>query len=44
MIFKYDKSEKIGDYIYFYKGDEIIAAYNPFDGFFCKVTFYLKAD
>lgn len=35
MDFKYDRSEKIGDYIYFYNGNKIIAVYNPFVGF-CK--------
>ena len=41
LDFKYDRSEKIGDYIYFYKGDEIIAVYNPFVGF-CRNGVNLK--
>ena len=36
MNIKYDRSEKIGGYIYFYKGNEIIAVYNPFIGFYKK--------
>ena len=38
MSFEYDKTEEIGDYIYFYKGNKIIAVYNPFVGL-CKRTF-----
>ena len=34
--FYYDKSEKIGDYIYFYKDKRIIAVYNPFVGLCIK--------
>lgn len=42
MIFEYDKSEKIGSYIYFYRGNEIIAVYNPFYGFFVREPSNLK--
>ena len=36
ITFNYDKSEKIGDYIYFYKDKRIIAVYNPFVGLYVK--------
>ena len=36
MDFDYDKSEEIGDYIYFYKSGEIVAVYNPFVGLCVK--------
>lgn len=34
MNFVYDKSEKDGDYIYFYKDEKIVAIYNPFVGLY----------
>ena len=39
MEFDYDKSEKVGGYIYFYKNGEIIAVYNPFVGLRVKKEF-----
>lgn len=33
----YDRSEKVGNYIYFYKNNEIVGMYHPFKGlFYCK--------
>ena len=36
MELDYDKSEEVNGYIYFYKGEEIIAVYNPFVGLCVK--------
>lgn len=36
MKFDYDKSEEVGNYIYFYKNGKIIAVYNPFVGLCIK--------
>lgn len=36
MNLKYDKSETIGDCIYFYKTGKIVAVYNPFAGLCVK--------
>jgi hypothetical protein len=36
MNFDYDKSETVGDYIYFYKTGKIVAVYNPFVGLSVK--------
>ena len=36
MDFDYDKYEKVGGYIYFFKNDQIVAVYNPFVGLYVK--------
>lgn len=38
MWFDYDKSELVGDYIYYFKANKIVAVYNPFVGLMLKST------
>ena len=37
MNLDYDKSEAVGDYIYFYKNGVIVAVYNPFVGLCVRI-------
>ena len=32
LEYEYNSYEKVGEYIYFYKDNELIAVYNPFVG------------